>query len=173
MLDRVELAKDIHQAILINLPGHIETIISLAHLSRRHGGLGAAIAVFKSQIDSTECNIYAKAALVSEWARLLWKIKGSVDEARQVFQNNSHYYLDSRTFWINYLLFEIEQPTSAETEEAQYKRIKQVAEDVRKKSRLPPTIIKDICHYYMEYLLARGNKEAAKEYLILDREVNG
>ncbi|CAD6582021.1 MAG: hypothetical protein ASARMPREDX12_000733 [Alectoria sarmentosa] len=172
-VDRVELAKDIHQAILVNLPGHIETIVSLANLSRRHGGLDAAIEVYKSQIDSMQCDIYAKAALVAEWARLLWKIKGSVDEARQVFQKNQHWYLDSRPFWINYLFFELEQPTSAETEPTQYKRIKQVHEDIRKKSHLPPLAIKDLSHYYMVYLLERGTKEAAKEYMTLDREVNG
>ena len=172
-VDRVELAKDIHQAILINLPGHIETIVSLANLSRRHGGLDAAIEVYKSQIDSLQCDIYAKAALVAEWARLLWRIKGSVEEARQVFQKNQHWYLDSRPFWINYLFFELEQPTSAETEQMQYKRIKQVHEDIRRKSHLPPLTIKDLSHYYLIYLQERGGKDAIKEYLTLDREING
>jgi pre-mRNA-processing factor 39 len=173
MCGRIELAKDIHQAILINLPGHIETIVSLANLSRRDDGLEAAIAVYKAQIDSSECDIYAKAALVTEWARLLWKIKGSVEEARQVFQKNQHWYLDSRPFWINYLMFELEQPTSAETETVQYQRIKQVHDDMRRKSHLPPLTMKDLSHYYMVYLLERGPKEAAKEYMTLDREVNG
>ena len=172
-VDRIELAKDIHQAILLNLPGHIETIVSLANLSRRHGGLDAAIEVYKSQIDSVHCDIYAKAALVAEWARLLWKIKGSVEEARQVFQKNQHWYLDSRPFWINYLFFELEQPTSAETEQTQYKRIKQVHEDIRRKSHLPPLTIKDLSHYYMVYIQERGGKDAIKEYMALDREVNG
>ena len=173
MCNRVEVAKDIHQAILVNLPGHIETIVSLANLSRRHGGLEAAIEVYKTFVESSQCDIYAKAALVAEWARLLWKIKGSVDEARQVFQKNQHWYLDSRPFWINYLMFELEQPTSAETESTQYQRIKQVHEDIRRKSHLPPLTIKDLTHYYMVYLLERGTKDAAKEYLTLDREVNG
>ncbi|KAL8872190.1 MAG: hypothetical protein Q9174_002133, partial [Haloplaca sp. 1 TL-2023] len=173
MCERVELAKDIHHAVLINLPGHIETIVSLANLSRRHGGLEAAIEVYKAQIESPQCDHYAKAALCAEWARLLWKIKGSVDEARKVFQQNAHWYLDSRPFWIGYLFFELEQPTSAETETVQYKRIKQVHEDIRRKSQLPPLTIKDLSHYYMVYLLERGAKDAAKEYMTLDREING
>ena len=173
MCDRIELAKDIHHAILAVIPGTIEVIVSLANLSRRHGGLEAAIAVYKAQIDSTECDIYAKGALVAEWARLLWKIKGSVEEARQVFQKNQHWYLDNRKFWISYLLFELEQPTSAETEQTQYQRIKQVHEDMRKKSNLPPSTMKDLSHYYMVYLLERGTKEASKEYMAVDREVNG
>ncbi|KAL8855528.1 MAG: hypothetical protein Q9178_007848 [Gyalolechia marmorata] len=174
MCDRIELAKDIHQAILVNLPGHIETIVSLANLSRRHGGLEAAIEVYKAQIESPlQCDHYAKAALCAEWARLLWKIKGSVDEARKVFQQNAHWYLDSRPFWISYLFFELEQPTSAENESAQYKHIKQVHDDIRRKSQLPPLTIKDLSHYYMAYLLERGTKGTAKEYMTLDREING
>lgn len=173
MCDAVELAKDIHQAVLVNLPGHIETIVSLANLSRRHGGLEAAIEVYKAQIESPQCDHYAKAALCAEWARLLWRIKGSVDEARKVFQQNAHWYLDSRPFWINYLFFELEQPTSAETEATQYKRIKQVHDDIRRRSQLPPLTVKDLSHYYMVYLLERGTKGAAKEYMTLDREING
>ena len=171
--DAVEKAKQIHEAILDKLPGHIETIISYANLSRRHGGLEAAIGVYKTHIDSTQCDIYAKAALVAEWAYLLWKIKGSVNEARQVFQKNQHWYLDSRTFWIKYLEFELQQPTSAETEPAQYKRIKQVYDDIRRKSHLPPSTVKDLTHYYMTYLSERGPKDAAKEFMTVDREVNG
>lgn len=172
-LGHVELAKNIHEAILLNLPGHIETIISLANVSRRHGGLDAAIQVYSSQIDSPEFDLYTKASLVAEWARLLWKVKGSVDEARQVFQRNHHWYLDSRAFWINYLEFELQQPTSAETEQIQYQRIKQVHDDIRAKSRLPPSTVKDLSHYYLVYLQERGGKDAIKEYVQLDREING
>ena len=173
MVGRKELAQAIHEAILLTVPGHVETVISWAHLQRRQGGLDAAIGILKDHIDSQSCDLYAKAALVAEWARLIWKIKGSADEARNVFRKNQHWYLDSRAFWINFLTFEIEQPTSAETEEQQYALIKQVVTDVRKTSRLSPMVIKDLCHYYMVYLLERGGKDAAKEYLELDKEVNG
>lgn len=173
MCGRTDIAKDIHGAILISMPGHVETIISFANLSRRHGGLEAAIDVYKSQIDSADCDIQTKAALVAEWAKLLWKIKGSPEEARQVFQKNQHWYPDSRPFWMSYLMFELEQPTSADTEQAQYQRIKQVIEDARTKSSLPQQIAKELIHLYMVYLLERGTKDAAKEYMTLDREVNG
>lgn len=173
MSERVGMAKDIHEAILLNLPGHVETIVSLANLSRRHGGLEAAIEVYKAQIDSTQCDLSAKAELVAEWARLLWKIKGSVDEARQVYQKNQHWYLDSKAFWLSYLQFEIDQPTSADTEPTHYKRIKQVHDDIRQKSQLSATIMKELSQLYMVYLLERGTKDAAKEYLTLDRDVNG
>ena len=116
MSGRVDVAKDIHEAILVALPGHVETIVSLANMSRRHGGLEAAIEVYKAHIDSQTVVISAKAALVAEWAKLLWKIKGSSEDARQVFQANQHWYLESEAFWASYLRFELEQPTSAESE---------------------------------------------------------
>ncbi|KAJ5437907.1 Pre-mRNA-processing factor 39 [Penicillium daleae] len=170
---RTDVAKDIHGAILMSLPSHVETIISLANLCRRHGGLEAAIEVYKTQLDSPQCEMATKAALVAEWARLLWKIKGAPDDARKVFQDNQQYYLDSRPFWTSYLMFEIEQPTSAETESTQYDRIKQVVSDVRSNSTLLPETVKELVQIYMAYLLERGTKDTAKEYMALDREVHG
>lgn len=155
------------------VPGNIETIVSWANFERRQGGLDAAIAVYRAQIESDKCDIYAKGALTAEWARLLWKVKGNVDEARQVYQKNQHWYLDSRYFWVNYLQFEIDQPTSAEMENQNHERIRQVVDDIRRKSHLSPLTVRDLCHHYMVYLLERGPKDAAKEYLFLDKEVNG
>ena len=173
MTGRVDVAKDIHEAILMNLPNHVETIVSLANTSRREGGLEAAIEVYKTELGSPHCEMATKAALVAEWARLLWKTKGSPDEARQVFQGNQQYYLDSRAFWTSYLKFELEQPTSAATESVQYERIKRVIEDIRSKSALPTETVKELAQIYMAYLLERGTTDAAKEYMTLDREVHG
>lgn len=170
---RVDVARNIHEAILMILPGHVETIVSYANLSRRHGGLDAAIEVYKSQLDSSQCDIQAKAAFVAEWAKLLWKIKGNPDEARQVFQKNQHWYPESRPFWISYLTFELDQPTSAETEPTQYKRIKQVIHDIRTKSSLSVDVTKELLQIYMVYLQERGSKDSAREYMTLNREVNG
>ncbi|KAJ5748737.1 uncharacterized protein N7511_010433 [Penicillium nucicola] len=171
--NRVDVAKDIHNAILIALPNHVETITSLANLCRRHGGLEAAIEVYKTHLDSPECEMATKATLVAEWARLLWKIKGVPDEARMVFQENQQYYLGSHPFWGSYLMFEIDQPTSATTESVQYGRIKQVISDVRSKSTLSVAAVKELVQVYMSYLLERGNKDTAEEYMTLDCEVNG
>ncbi|KAJ5480684.1 Pre-mRNA-processing factor 39 [Penicillium diatomitis] len=170
---RVDVAKDIHSAVLMNLPSHVETIVSLANLCRRHGGLDEAINVYKTHLDSPQCELATKAALVAEWARLLWKTKGDPDEARKVFKQNQQSYLDSRPFWTSYLMFEIEQPTSADVEPTQYERIKQVVSDVRSKSTLSPEFVKELIQIYMAYLLERGTKDTAKEYMALDREVHG
>ncbi|KAJ5701751.1 mRNA splicing protein (Prp39) [Penicillium malachiteum] len=173
MSGRTDIAKDIHHAILFYLPSHVETIISLANMSRRHGGLDAAIEIYKTQLDSPQVEMATKAALVAEWARLLWKIKGAPDDARKVFQGNQQYYLDSRPFWTSYLMFEIEQPTSSETESVQYERIKKVVSDLRSKSTLFPETVKELVQIYMAYLLERGTKDTAKEYMTLDREIHG
>jgi pre-mRNA-processing factor 39 len=170
---RVDVAQAIHEAILVSSPGHLETIVSWANVQRRQFGLDAAIGVFKAQIDSPTCDLTTKGEMVAEWAYLLWKIKGSVEEARQVFQKNSHWYMNVPAFWIKYFAFEVEQPTSAETEPAQYELIKRVMDDIRIKGQLPPGTVKDIAHTYMVYLLERGTKDAVKEFLELDKEVNG
>ena len=173
MTGRVEVAKDVHLAILVSLPNHVETIASLANLSRRHGGLEAAIEVYKSQLDSPESDLATKAALVAEWARLLWKIKGSPEDARQVFQKNQQYYLDSRAFWHSYLTFEMDQPTSSTSENVQYERINQVVGNIRTNGALSAGVVKELVHVYMDYLLERGGKDTAKEYMNLDRETFG
>merc|ERR1711939_900235 len=69
MTGRVDVAKDIHEAILVNLPGHVGTIVSLANCNRRHSGLEAAVAVYQAQID-LQIDPSSKAALVAEWAKL-------------------------------------------------------------------------------------------------------
>ena len=173
MSERVDVARDIYQAILERLPGHVETVISWANLERRQVGLEAAIEVYKSQIDSPLVDLCAKAAFVVEWAFLLWKIRGSVEEARQVFENNQQWYLESRHFWAKYFEFELAQPTSAETEEKHYARIKQVYEDMVTKTRMALGTKRELSTFFLRYLQERGRKEAMKEFLLVDRELNG
>jgi len=64
-----------------------------------------------------------RGVLLTEWAYLLWKVKGSVDEARTAFMKNAQWYSDSRHFWQKWLEFELEQPTSAELEAGHSERI--------------------------------------------------
>jgi len=173
MSGRVDVAQDIHAAVLMKLPDCVEAIISWANLQRRQKGLDAAIEVYKAQIDSPHVDIFIKAALVTDWAYLLWKVKGSVDEARTVFLKNAQWYADSRTFWQKWLDFELEQPTNAETEAQHGERIKRVFEDLRTKSRLSAAVKKELCEVYMAYLQHRGGKDAMKEFLKVDQEMFG
>ncbi|KAG4029740.1 hypothetical protein MFRU_014g00410 [Monilinia fructicola] len=172
MSGRVDVARDIHQAILDRMPGHVETIISWANLERRQKGLEAAIEIYKAQIDSPAVDIYSKAAFVAEWAALLWKIRGSVDEARQVFQKNKQWYPESRHFWTKYVEFELAQPTNSGSESEHYERLKQIHGDMIKTNMRLETK-KEISNLYLTYLQERGTKEAMKEFLQIDRELNG
>ncbi|KAM0281912.1 hypothetical protein ACHAQH_003257 [Verticillium albo-atrum] len=170
---RIDIARDIHASILIQLPDCVEAITSWAQLQRRHSGLDAAIEVFKNQIDSPHVDIFTKAAMVVEWAFLLWKVKGSDEEARNVFLKNLDWYADSRIFWDKWLEFELQQPTSAETEAQHGERLKQIFDALRSKSRLSKASKKQLYQVYLRYLLERGGKDAMKRFLIIDREVFG
>lgn len=168
--ERVQVARDMHIAILEQLPSHLDTIVSLANLERRHGGIDAAIEVYKSYITSPQTDLFAKGALVAEWANMLWKVKGSPDETRDIFRSQSEYYAGSRPFWVSYFFFELQQP---ETGGKQLQRIKKVFEDIAHRSQIPPAAVRDLASHYKAYLLERGTGDAAKEYLKVDREING
>ncbi|KAK9458074.1 hypothetical protein V1511DRAFT_25211 [Dipodascopsis uninucleata] len=168
-----ELSRDIYDAILLETPGNIETIIAYANMERRVTGCDAAINVYKNAIQSNSCDVYCKGALIAEWARLLWMVVGSPERARKLFEENTEKYLDSRYFWINYLQFEIAIQSSAEREPERHKYISKIHKDIRERARLPPNVVKDLSHIYMVYLLERGGSEVMKEYQQLDIEVNG
>lgn len=173
MQGRVDVAKAIHEAILFLLPSHVETVISWANTCRRHDGLDAAISVYKAQVENPQCDSSAKAAIVAEWARLVWRTKGVADDARSIFKKNQAHYLDSATFWSSWLRFEIDQPATADTEKTHHTNVKRVIDDILHKTRLSVQTIQELVTTYMAYLLERGSKDAAKEYMDLDREING
>ncbi|KAL2154856.1 hypothetical protein VTH82DRAFT_3532 [Thermothelomyces myriococcoides] len=173
MCGRIDVARDIHAAILTKLPDCVEAIVSWANLQRRQSGLDAAIEVYKAQIDSPVVDIFTKAALVTEWAFLLWKVKGSVEEARTAFAKNVEWYADSRHFWQKWLEFELEQPTNAQLEAQHAERVKHVFAEMRAKSRLSPGIKQELGQVYLTYLQQRGGKQAMKEFLHIDRELFG
>lgn len=170
---RIDIARDIHAAILMKLPDCVEAIVSWANLQRRQSGLDAAIEIYKAQIDSPLVDIFTKAVLVTEWATLLWKVKGSVDEARTAFLKNVQWYADSRHFWQKWIDFELEQPTSAEQEPQHAERLQNIFAELRSKSRLSAGVKKELIQVYLAYLQQRGGKDAMKQYLAVDREMFG
>ncbi|KAI2629841.1 pre-mRNA-processing factor 39 [Hypoxylon sp. NC1633] len=170
---RTGVARDIHEAILAQLPDCVEAIVSWANLERRQSGLDAAIQVYKAQIDAPHVNIFTKAVLVTRWAFLLWKIKGSVDEARTVFLKNVQWYADSRHFWEKWLQFELEQPTNLELEPQHAERVKHLFDELLSKSRISSAAKKDLFLNYLTYLQDRGDASAMKQFLVIDREIYG
>jgi len=170
---RIDVARDIHAAILMQLPDSVDVITSWADLERRQRGLDAAIDVLKAQIDSPAIDIFTKAALVTQWAFLLWKVKGSIDEARIVFAKNVQWYADSRHFWQKWLEFELEQPTDAAQETKHADRIRNVYTEMRTKSRLSTSIKQELGQAYLVYLQQRGGKDAMKNFMAVDRDLFG
>lgn len=172
-LGKADTAIAIHEAILYNLPGHLETIVSLVNTHRRQYGVEAAIEEINNHIMSQGYNVHTRGALVSELARLTWKIKGDAEAARKVFTSNAQWFQDSKKFWIDWLLFERDQPTSAKDEPERYERIKAVYNDNLLKATSDQDIVKELAAYYMDYLQERGGKAAMEEYMQIDRNING
>lgn len=170
---RADVAVDIHEAILMQLPNHVETIVSLANLHRRQYGLTSAVEVLQKYVNNSECTVYTRGALVSEWARMVWKVRGNVEEARFIYQGNEQDYLDCRPFWVSWLEFEMQQPTSEAEEVANYKRVKAVYESARRRASSASTLVKDLSALYFAFLKERGGQAAMREFLQLDREING
>lgn len=168
-----DIAADIHEAILMNFIGHVETIVSFVNLQRRQHGFEAAVEMVKRYTEDASSSMYTRGALVSEWARLVWKVKSQTDEARSIYQNNKPLYLDCAPFWASWLEFEIQLPSDDNVEHLRYKFIKAVYDDIRKTSRLAPPVVKDLSAVYFAYLKQRGGKDAMKELMQLDREING
>lgn len=164
MSGRVDIAKDIHEAILVQLPSHVETIVSLANTCRRNGTVEDAVAVYKSQIENPGVDVTAKAALVAEWAKLLWKVKGGSEEGRSVFQRHQPHYSDSDAFWKGWLAYEIGQPANVDA-------VKKVVTGILANPRLADR--QQLITMYMEFLLERGDGTTAREFLTLDRDING
>ncbi|KAK4230549.1 hypothetical protein QBC38DRAFT_469034 [Podospora fimiseda] len=170
---RVDVARDVHAAVVSTIPDCVEAIVSWANLERRQSGLDAAIEVYKNQIDSPVVDIFTKAVLVTEWAFLLWKVKGSPDEAHTAFAKNAEWYADSKHFWQKWFEFELGQPTSSTVEAERFTRVKAVWTEMRAKSRLSAPIKQELSQVYMDYLQQRGEKESMEEFLLVDREMFG
>lgn len=169
---RPDTAAAIHEAILDKMPGHIETIISLANVHRRQYGVPSAIETLKTYTNDAENSIHTRGALASEWARMVWMIQGDVVQARQIYVERQQAYLESQTFWVSWLEFEMQQ-SAGEREEERLSRVRGVFEEIRAKSRLSPDLIRDLSIKYFAFLRDCGGKDAMKEFMQLDREING
>ncbi|KAH7077311.1 hypothetical protein FB567DRAFT_534997 [Paraphoma chrysanthemicola] len=168
-LGRTSVARDIYIAMLEQAPWHQEILLALANVERRHEGNDAAVRLLEEYIGQADHGIGG--TLVAEQVRILWQCKGSVDEARKIFSEKHTKFLDSRDFWFKYLEFEVAQPTT--DQEDVHQRVKAVYDLLRTKGRFAPDVSKELSQYYMDYLLNRGGKDAAEEYMKLDRDING
>ncbi|KAK7970788.1 hypothetical protein PG988_009861 [Apiospora saccharicola] len=156
---RTDVARDIHEAILMQLPDCVEAIISWANLQRRQSGLDAAIEVYKAQIDAPPYRHLHKGRARDPVGQPVMEIQG--------------WYADSRYFWQKWLEFELEQPTSSEKEPEQAERLKQLFEELRAPSRISASAKQGLYLTYLTYLQERGGKDAMKQFLTINRDVFG
>ncbi|OAA80035.1 mRNA splicing protein (Prp39) [Akanthomyces lecanii RCEF 1005] len=170
---RVGVALAIHEAILMKLQDCTEVIISWANMERRQNGVDAAIQVYKDQIDAPTVDVYTKAALVAEWALLVWRGKGSAEDARAIFVKNVQWYADSRHFWDKWFEFELNQQVDGQSAPDQAERLHHVFVELRSKSRLSAASKMELAQAYMNYLVQQGGKEAMKTFLEVDRDMFG
>lgn len=169
----VDIANDIHEAILMHIPNHLETIKSLVNLHRRQYGVDAAVEVLRKYTEDGDCTPQTRGALVAEWARILWRSRGDSAGARALFESTQNQFLDSQPFWSSWLAFEIELPCKQSDETTAHSRVKTVYTAIRQKSTLPPELIKGLSTLWTRYLEERGGKDAMQELLKLDAELNG
>lgn len=167
---RYLVSRDIYLAMLMTLPEHTETLIALAGLERRHKGNDAAVELLENYIQTLE-NLQVGSLLAVEQARILWQCKGSVDEARSVFQTKAVKFSDSREFWLAYLQFEIALPSTDQNEA--HTRVKAVYDSMSTARGFSKEVLKELSHVYMAFLMDRGTKDAAEEYMQLDMKVYG
>ncbi|KAF2725601.1 hypothetical protein K431DRAFT_343028 [Polychaeton citri CBS 116435] len=166
----------IHESILDKVPNCLEAIVSLVNTYRRQEGVDVAIDTIKKYLEHTACPSITKGALASEWARLLLKIKGSVVEAREVYLSYRDAFVnagDSALFWTNWLNFELEQANSTADAAKISKFVRSVIDDILRNSSLPLPVIESLASRYLEYLQERGGPDSMKDFLELDRELNG
>jgi pre-mRNA-processing factor 39 len=168
----IALARAILKSLTIKMPQFISTYVYLAHLERRVNGLEAGIESIKDSLASGKLDIYTSGALVAEWARMVWKVKGDIDGARSIFENHAEEYLDSKYFWISYIKFELDQPLDTENPEMTHQRITAVFRQITERARLPLLTVRDLTEEYMQYLLERQTG-FVDQYIALDRETNG
>lgn len=169
---RPQSAVAIHEAILDKMPDHVPTILALANVQRRQYGFDAGIEVLQQYTNEGLAHISGE--LTCERARMVRFIKGSPDDAREVYQTNQHMHLDSLYFFDKWLRFEIAQPIGTVDEHKRYERVKSVFETARTNSRLSPAEIETLAATYLVYLKDTcGNREAIKEFMRLDTEIYG
>jgi pre-mRNA-processing factor 39 len=169
---RIAVARAILKSLMIKMPQLVSTYVFLAHLERRVNGFDAGIQSIKDSLASGKPDIYTSGALVAEWARMVWKVKGDIAGARGVFETHTEEYLDSKYFWINYFKFELEQPLDTTDPEITHQRITNVFKQATERARIPPLTIRDLTEEYMKYLLEQRTG-LVDQYIKLDRECNG
>nr|POE48435.1 mannosyl-oligosaccharide 1,2-alpha-mannosidase [Quercus suber] len=164
-LERVDIAIDIHEAILSRLQSDVETIISLVNLQRRQYGMQAAIKVLSNYLANITYSVETKGQLMAEWMRLS-SLSSEPTDTRKLYEEHCDQYLDSEHFWKSWLSFELKQQDNATNAGI-------VLGNIRQKTSLSRPVVRELAISYMTFLKEQGGKDSMKEYIELDQEING
>ncbi|KAG0304275.1 hypothetical protein BGZ98_005732 [Dissophora globulifera] len=161
---QVEDARRQYQAILEQLPGHIETIVRYANFERRTSpdDLEAAEFVYQSQLGLEAVDEITQTSIVTLYAKFLWQVKKDVEAARIVFKTGEGKF-DSRFFFSTYLKFEMDQPG-----DDYEKRVSKVFEQARY-SGLPEAVKADFDQSYLDFVMEFGS--SASRYSQLEADI--
>ncbi|CAI2186839.1 8955_t:CDS:10 [Funneliformis geosporum] len=150
----IEEVRNLYKSIMESSPGHVETIMKYTHFERRRNpdDLPKAINILTSALESDTLDEKSKPYIIVQYAKMIWHHKKSVEDARQIFQQNATKCLDSKYFWWNWFKFEISQNDSeVET------RLKNVIDMIRNTTTLTSETIRDIQNSYLDFLMERGS----------------
>ncbi|CAB5325350.1 unnamed protein product [Rhizophagus irregularis] len=164
----IEEARDIYKNIMESSLGHVETIMKYTHFERRRNpdDLSKALNILTSALESDTLDEKSKSYIIVQYSKMIWHHKGSVEDARQIFQQNATKCLDSKYFWWNWFKFELSQNDS---EVETY--VKNVVEMIRNVTTLSAETIRDIQNSYLEFLMERGSTISL--YNKIDAETHG
>ncbi|KAF9935844.1 hypothetical protein BGZ67_002942 [Mortierella alpina] len=158
-----EKAREHYQAILQQLPGHIETIVRFANFERRMSpsDLAAAEVVYASQLGLENVDEQTQTAIVTLYARFLWQAKKDIEAARAIFKTGVGKF-DSKFYFSNYLKFEMDQPG-----DDYESRVSGVYEQIRY-SGLPEAVKNDYAQSYLDFVMEFGSSAARYSQLEAD-----
>lgn len=178
MEGRLDIAADIYKAILLRVPGNIETCTAWANFARRHPGSGklslhAAQEVYEQEIRSQEIDANSKASLVGELGRLFYTAN-QYDQARSVFHRHRQEFRNNYLFWDAFLGFEIRQASGLNPpNNHEHHRVRDVYAAFSNEWTLTSEDKKKLLHQYQVYLLECGTaNHVAKEFLDVDRAIH-
>ncbi|KAG0342409.1 hypothetical protein BG004_005683 [Podila humilis] len=152
-LGNKEEARKHYQEVLKYLPGHLDTIVRFVNFERRMSPkeLSAAEIVFANQLEQENVDGTTQMAIVTLYAKFLWKTKKDIQAARAIFRTGEGKF-DSRFYFSNYLKFEMGH---GEEDDDYESRVSNVFEQVRY-SGLSQSIKNDYNQSYLDFLMEYG-----------------
>ncbi|KAI9208555.1 uncharacterized protein BJ171DRAFT_489314 [Polychytrium aggregatum] len=161
---QIQEARAAYKRLITAVPGHVEATIKFAQFERRSGKIEDAEEVLSSAISNTE-DAKLQAYFTVYKAKLAAQHKLDNDAARQIYEEASSKFLNSKFLWTNWLLFEIHQ-----TSDSALSYSKVLWEAIQTRSTLSSEEKGQLGQRYREFLLERDTTISALNEL--ERELS-